>query len=61
MSIDLEFGRGVRCPPASPLVSAHTLFRGGLVFKPQIHVYHSTLGWRVIKKKKMKKPIPCGC
>ena len=28
------------------------LFRGGLVFKAHRLVYHSTLGWRVIKKKK---------
>jgi len=27
-------------------------FRGGLVFKAHRLVYHSTLGWRVIKKKK---------
>ena len=27
-------------------------FRGGLVFKAQRLVYHSTLGWSVIKKKK---------
>ena len=26
-------------------------FRGGLVFKAHRLVYHSTLGWRVIKKK----------
>ena len=26
-------------------------FRGGLVFKAHKLVYHSTLGWRVIKKK----------
>jgi len=29
-------------------------FRGGLVFKAHRVVYHSTLGWRVIKKKKKK-------
>ena len=29
-------------------------FRGGLVFKAHRLVYHSTLGWRVIKKKKMR-------
>jgi len=28
-------------------------FRGGLVFKAHRLVYHSTLGWRVIKKKKV--------
>ena len=28
------------------------LFRGGLVFKAHRLLYHSTLGWRVIKKKK---------
>ena len=27
-------------------------FRGGLVFKAHRLVYHSTLGWRVIKKKR---------
>ena len=27
-------------------------FRGGLVFKAHRHLYHSTLGLRVIKKKK---------
>ena len=27
-------------------------FQGGLVFKAHRPVYHSTLGWRVIKKKK---------
>jgi len=27
-------------------------FRGGLIFKAHRLVYHSTLGWRVIKKKK---------
>ena len=26
--------------------------RGGLVFKAHRLVYHSTLGWRVVKKKK---------
>ena len=28
---------------------------GGLVFKAHRLAYHSTLGWRVIKKKKKKK------
>jgi len=28
--------------------------RGGLVFKAHRLVYHSTLGWRVIKKKKLR-------
>ena len=33
-------------------------FRGGLVFKAYSRVYHSTLGWRVVKKKKrMGEPI----
>jgi len=27
-------------------------FRGGLVFKAHIPVYHSTLGWRVIKRRR---------
>ena len=30
-------------------------FRGGLVVKAHRLVYHSTLGWRVIKKKKEEK------
>ena len=30
-------------------------FRGGLVFKTHKLLYHSTLGWTVIKKKKKKK------
>jgi hypothetical protein len=29
-------------------------FRGGLVFKAHILLYHSTLGWRVIKKRKFR-------
>ena len=32
-------------------------FRGGLVFKAHRLVYLSTLGWRVIKKKKKKSPL----
>jgi len=28
-------------------------FRGGLVFKAHRLLYHSTLGWRVIKKEKI--------
>ena len=28
-------------------------FRGGLVFKAHRLVHHSTLGWRIIKKKKV--------
>ena len=31
-------------------------FRGGLVFEANRLVYHSTLGWRIIKKKKKKMP-----
>ena len=34
-------------------------FRGGLVFKARRLVYHSTLGWRVIKKK--ISPHHCSC
>ena len=30
------------------------LFRGGFVFKAHGLVYHLTLGWRVIKKKKKR-------
>jgi len=33
-------------------LSFSTAFRGGLVFKAHRLVYHSTLGLRVIKKKK---------
>ena len=33
-------------------------FRGGLVFKAHRLVYHSTLGWRVIKKKKIGILLP---
>ena len=33
-------------------------FRGGLAFKGQRLVYHSTLGWRV--KKKEKQPLQRG-
>ena len=29
----------------------HLRFRGGLVFKAHRLVYHSTLGWRVVKRK----------
>ena len=36
--------------------SVCTLFRGGLVFKAHRLLYHSTLGLRVIKKKKKKYP-----
>jgi len=37
-------------------------FRGGLVFKAHRLVYHPTLGWRVIKKKKKiyKVLLPSG-
>ena len=34
-------------------------FRGGLSFKVHRLVYHSTLGWRVIKKKKKKETWAC--
>ena len=34
-------------------------FRGGLVFKAHRLVHHTTLGWRVIKKKK-KHLAPLG-
>jgi len=33
-------------------------FRGGLVFKAHRLVYHSTLGLRVIKKKKRRSRVP---
>jgi len=32
-------------------------FRGGLIFKAHRLVYHSTLGWRVIKKEKRTAEI----
>jgi len=35
-------------------------FRGGLVFKVLILLYHSTLGLRVIKKKKSTRWLPRG-
>ena len=35
----------------------HLRFRGGLVFKAYRRVYHSTLGLRVVKKKKKKHGI----
>ena len=43
-------------PGGGPSVSPYppALFRGGLVFKAHRLVYHSTLGVRVIKKKKKK-------
>ena len=31
-------------------------FRGGLAFKAHRLVYRSTLGWRVMKKKKRRSP-----
>jgi len=33
-------------------------FRGGLIVKAHRLVYHSTLGWRVIKKKKKSEELP---
>jgi len=38
--------------PRSKLTRGQLGFRGGLVFKAHILLYHSTLGLRVIKKKK---------
>jgi len=32
-------------------------FRGGLVFKAHRHLYHSTLGLRVIKKRRRRIPF----
>ena len=32
-------------------------FRGGLVFKAHRLLYHLTLGWRVIKKKKINLKV----
>ena len=36
----------------------HSRVRGGLVFKAHRLLYHSTLGSRVIKKKKKKSVVP---
>ena len=41
--------------PCSTAESSES-FRGGLVFKAHRLVYHSTLGWRVIKKKEVALP-----
>jgi len=41
--------------PLTPFVKR---FRGGLVIKAHRLVYHSTLGLRVIKKKKKIDPLP---
>jgi len=35
-----------------------SLLRGGLVLKAQRLVYHSTLDWRVIKKKRRRCCLP---
>jgi len=35
-------------------------FRGGLVFKAHRLLYHSTLGLRVIKKKRKKRRVAAG-
>ena len=40
--------RGATVTGAGFVVRVH---RGGLIFKAHRLVYHSTLGWRVIKKK----------
>jgi len=42
-------------PRTRKQVKKNLRFRGGLVFKAHILLYHSTLGWRVIKKKKKKQ------
>ena len=47
-----ERKRGV---PESPDLGLVKRFRGGLVFKAHRLVYHSTLGLRVIKKKKNRQ------
>jgi len=46
---------GVRCRVHEGVCRNVKRFRGGLVFKAHRLVYHSTLGWRVIKKKKYRK------
>ena len=47
------------CPPPPEGVPTQR-FRGGLVFKAYRLVYHSTLGLRVIKKKKKRGRAPWG-
>ena len=42
----------VRILNSRTTTSQEKLLRGGLVFKAYRLVYHSTLGWRVTKKKK---------
>ena len=56
----LEVAVGVTAPSEASKVPVRQLlyinvqrFRGGLVFKAHRLVYHSTLGLRVIKKKKV--------
>jgi len=44
----------VACHPHHVLVQHVKRFRGGLVFKAHRLLYHSTLGLRVIKKKKKR-------
>ena len=39
------------CPSGGTAQAADTAIREGLVFKAHRLVYHSTLGWRVMKKK----------
>ena len=49
---------GCTRPPLQLLHRNVQRFRGGLVFKAHSHLYHSTLGLRVIKKK--KRPLSHG-
>ena len=51
-----QLGLGFRVEGLQLLYINVQRFRGGLVCKAHGLVYHSTLGLRVIKKKKKKKP-----
>ena len=44
--------------PTIPLARNVKRFRGGLVFEAHRRVYHSTLGWSAIKKKKTSRTTP---
>ena len=46
------------CSRHAPLGRNVKRFRRGLVFKAHRLLYHSTLGWRVIKKKKTRATRP---
>jgi len=52
--------RGQPCPGGQQLHRNVQRFRGGLVFKAHRLLYHSTLGLRVMKKKKTQPSRPAG-